>query len=173
MTAGDALLSYDGQRPVAGQGYDTGHYETVYNIRVQDCHTYFVGDEDWGFSVWAHNTCNPVQQLTQKSPWSSLRWAMKATAGWIAHHIIPVSLFNNPLVQAAAKLGFEVNRRMNGVLLTAIQHTVHPVYNQAVKFKLNAILARNGGLATPAAVAEMIAWVNKVQAQLPGVARIR
>jgi hypothetical protein len=34
---------------------DTGRYETVYNLRVTDYHTYFVGGEDWGFAVWAHN----------------------------------------------------------------------------------------------------------------------
>ncbi|MCZ2340833.1 MAG: HINT domain-containing protein, partial [Bacteroidales bacterium] len=33
--------------------------EVVYNLRVADWHTYFVGGEDWGFSVWAHNTCDP------------------------------------------------------------------------------------------------------------------
>jgi hypothetical protein len=37
---------------------DTGEFETVYNMRVEDHHTYFVGTEDWGFSVWAHNTCS-------------------------------------------------------------------------------------------------------------------
>jgi hypothetical protein len=34
---------------------DTGAWATVYNLRVADYHTYFVGGEDWGFSVWAHN----------------------------------------------------------------------------------------------------------------------
>ena len=34
---------------------DTGEYETVYNVRVADYHTYFVGAADWGFAVWAHN----------------------------------------------------------------------------------------------------------------------
>ena len=36
---------------------DTGRYETVYNLRVADFHTYFVGCEEWRFGVWAHNTC--------------------------------------------------------------------------------------------------------------------
>jgi hypothetical protein len=27
----------------------------VYNLRVADHHTYFVGDEGWGFDVWVHN----------------------------------------------------------------------------------------------------------------------
>jgi hypothetical protein len=41
---------------------DTGRYETVYNVKVADNHTYFVGGEDWGFAVWAHNaTCDPAE----------------------------------------------------------------------------------------------------------------
>ena len=35
---------------------DTGKYETVYNVRVQDYHTYFVGWEEWGSLGLAHNT---------------------------------------------------------------------------------------------------------------------
>ena len=27
----------------------------VYNLRVADYHTYFVGDASWGFALWAHN----------------------------------------------------------------------------------------------------------------------
>jgi len=35
----------------------------VYNLRIADWHTYFVGSEEWGFSVWAHNTgeCTPAR----------------------------------------------------------------------------------------------------------------
>src|SRR5262249_8906884 len=36
---------------------ETGEWETVYNFQIADYHTYFVGDADWGFAVWAHNTC--------------------------------------------------------------------------------------------------------------------
>ena len=34
---------------------DTGRYEKVYNVRVAEYHTYFVGGE--GVVVWAHNAC--------------------------------------------------------------------------------------------------------------------
>lgn len=37
--------------------FDTGIIEPVYNLRVADWHTYFVGDESWGWNVWAHNLC--------------------------------------------------------------------------------------------------------------------
>jgi hypothetical protein len=34
---------------------DTGIWSTVYNLRVAEYHTYFVGTDEWGFSAWAHN----------------------------------------------------------------------------------------------------------------------
>jgi hypothetical protein len=55
LRAGDELSSHEGGW-VAVEGLDaTGEWHTVYNLRVADCHTYFVGCEQWGFSVWAHN----------------------------------------------------------------------------------------------------------------------
>jgi hypothetical protein len=35
--------------------FDTGLYERVYNLRVADWHTYFVGEEGSDGNVWAHN----------------------------------------------------------------------------------------------------------------------
>jgi hypothetical protein len=48
----------------------TGKQERVYNLRVADYHTYFVGSEEWRFSVWAHNACDPrdlVKEATRLS----------------------------------------------------------------------------------------------------------
>jgi hypothetical protein len=55
LKRGDLLSSHEGGWVAVEEAYDTGEYETVYNLRVADWHTYFVGGEDWGFSVWAHN----------------------------------------------------------------------------------------------------------------------
>jgi hypothetical protein len=51
---GDVIRTDNGWVPVT-KVEDTGRYETVYNLRIQDYHTYFVGSQDWGFAVWAHN----------------------------------------------------------------------------------------------------------------------
>jgi hypothetical protein len=52
----DQLSTHDGRWMAVEEVYDTGGYETVYNLRVADHHTYFVGSSTmWGFSVWAHN----------------------------------------------------------------------------------------------------------------------
>jgi hypothetical protein len=39
--------------------FNNGEVTTVYNLRVADYHTYFVGSMAWGFSVWAHNAGCP------------------------------------------------------------------------------------------------------------------
>ena len=33
----------------------TGEWEAVYNLRAADHHTYFVGEEGWGWSAGVHN----------------------------------------------------------------------------------------------------------------------
>ncbi len=53
LKAGDRLITLIGDSIPIHEVYDTEEWENVYNIRVADFHTYFVGDECW--SVWAHN----------------------------------------------------------------------------------------------------------------------
>ncbi len=56
LEPGMELSSHDGQWVPVERVRDTGEHETVYNLRVSDYRTYFVGDQSWGWSVWAHNT---------------------------------------------------------------------------------------------------------------------
>jgi len=44
----------------------TDRVEVVYNVEVEGDHTYFVGCDEWGFGVWAHNTCTAVQFAANK-----------------------------------------------------------------------------------------------------------
>jgi hypothetical protein len=64
LQEGDLFSTHEG-RWVAAEGvYDTGEYGTVYNLRVAEYHTYFVGSREWGFSVWAHNADQaPIAQF--------------------------------------------------------------------------------------------------------------
>jgi hypothetical protein len=57
LEIGDRLRSHDGRWLPVEDLLDTGEAETVYNLRIADYHTYFVGAPDWGFAVWAHHTC--------------------------------------------------------------------------------------------------------------------
>ena len=56
LRAGDLLATEDSRWVTVEEVEDEGAWETVYNLHVAEYHTYFVGGEDWGYSVWAHNT---------------------------------------------------------------------------------------------------------------------
>lgn len=56
LRPGDVLVGHGGGRVEVEGVRDTGEYATVYNLRVADWHTYYVGSPEWGFDVWAHNT---------------------------------------------------------------------------------------------------------------------
>jgi hypothetical protein len=55
LSAGDRILTAAGDWVAVEEAFDTGEWEAVFNLRVADYHTYFVGDDGWGFAVWAHN----------------------------------------------------------------------------------------------------------------------
>ncbi|MBX9678673.1 MAG: putative Ig domain-containing protein [Gemmataceae bacterium] len=55
IESGDALISHDGEMIPVEAVTDTGRVATVYNVRVRDCHTYFVAAPDSNVFVWAHN----------------------------------------------------------------------------------------------------------------------
>jgi hypothetical protein len=58
LKIGEALRSHDGHWVAVEGVAASGQKELVFNLRVADYHTYFVGCKEWGFSVWAHNLCN-------------------------------------------------------------------------------------------------------------------
>ena len=58
LEAVNLLSSHDGRWvPVEAVNRADLQVTTVYNLRVAEHHTYFVGCDEWGFSVWAHNAC--------------------------------------------------------------------------------------------------------------------
>ncbi|TWT77484.1 Serpin (serine protease inhibitor) [Posidoniimonas polymericola] len=55
IKTGDRLACDRGGSIVVSHIERTGKTEAVYNLRVADHRTFFIGDSDWGFGVWAHN----------------------------------------------------------------------------------------------------------------------
>lgn len=51
----DELVSHTGELVHIEAISPLGEIATVYNLRVAEHHTYFVGCKDWNFSIWAHN----------------------------------------------------------------------------------------------------------------------
>jgi hypothetical protein len=55
LSVGDVLLGHDGQTYELEAIKLTDRTESVYNITVGVAHTYFIGGESWGFTIWVHN----------------------------------------------------------------------------------------------------------------------
>ena len=55
LEVGQQVVGKDSEWTTVEAIEQTGKVATVYNCRVAEYHTYFVGGEEWGFSVWAHN----------------------------------------------------------------------------------------------------------------------
>ena len=56
LVEGDRLHTYEGDTVILGSVTPLPEMVPVYNLRVQEYHTYFVGSRLWGFAVWAHNS---------------------------------------------------------------------------------------------------------------------
>ena len=63
ITSGEELLSHDGRWVTVDAVSNHGDVTTVYNLRIADYHTYFVGCDEWGFSVWAHRSATCAEQV--------------------------------------------------------------------------------------------------------------
>ena len=55
LVAGDHLRGHDGRWVAVEAVAGSQEAAPVYNLRIAEDHTYFVGEPTWGFSVWAHN----------------------------------------------------------------------------------------------------------------------
>ena len=56
LECADEVLGLDGEWLPIEEVENSGRVTTVYNFRVADWHTYFVGEQCWGFCVWSHNS---------------------------------------------------------------------------------------------------------------------
>jgi hypothetical protein len=80
LVPGDHLLGQDGQEVAVESIRQTEDYEKVYNLRVADNHTYFVGGDGWGFDVWVHNAsciATPngyILEISRNASWTVSQW---------------------------------------------------------------------------------------------------
>ncbi len=65
LKSGDLLASHGDRWTAVEEVFDTGEWAAVYNVRVAEYHTYFVGGDRWAFSVWAHNAYSIRTQASQ------------------------------------------------------------------------------------------------------------
>jgi intein/homing endonuclease len=69
LQPGDRILGLGPQEGVAVVAVRaTGRWVPLYNLRIADYHTYFVGDRDWEGAVWAHNaSCGEHAQILRRN----------------------------------------------------------------------------------------------------------
>ncbi|MEJ5276037.1 MAG: polymorphic toxin-type HINT domain-containing protein [Thermogemmata sp.] len=115
LKPGDRIVGLDLHESVAVTALRlTGRQEKLYNLRVADYHTYFVGDSTWGFALWAHNEYNaptnsPVPRLGSRGvdpAHHNANIMVRDASGRLRHHERIVSGNMTPEEQA---LGFPRN----------------------------------------------------------------
>ncbi|VTS06507.1 YD repeat protein OS=Isosphaera pallida (strain ATCC 43644 / DSM 9630 / IS1B) GN=Isop_2419 PE=4 SV=1: PT-HINT [Tuwongella immobilis] len=69
LTPGHRLRTLDGSAIAVEAVAETGQWQPVYNLRVADWHTYFVGSDEWEWAVWAHNAydVDPVVNAAEQA----------------------------------------------------------------------------------------------------------
>ena len=77
LQPGDRIATLSGEWVGVEEVFDTRLYEPVYNLRVAEFHTYFVGGEQWGFAPWAHNAYLPgAEQAYAQEGYTDVRRAL-------------------------------------------------------------------------------------------------
>jgi hypothetical protein len=56
IESGEWLLTRSGLWVVVERAAPNGEVVTVYNFEVAEYHTYFLGEDSWGFDLWTHNS---------------------------------------------------------------------------------------------------------------------
>jgi len=139
LRVGDELRSHDGQWVAVEGVRDTGREEVVYNCRVAEYHTYFVGDESWPFSVWAHNTYREFRLLESRGIELSDHARQRLAQRMVSRGIREIDvldayvygrLFYDPkhksYVRYSARTKVAVNLPSNGVILTIFEGGISP-----------------------------------------------
>jgi hypothetical protein len=99
IEVGDVLIGANGEQTEVESIEGPSEPATVYNLAVEDYHTYLVGSALWGFSVWAHNANNyPVAPSDPPS-----RYSGRYADGQRAYRTnVPRDGFNTPLPDPGA-----------------------------------------------------------------------
>jgi hypothetical protein len=145
LQIGDQLLTDEGQTVFVEGVADTGRVEKVYNFRVADFHTYFVGSSDWGFSVWAHNTYDPSVAQTTNQVYS--RSGSRVVAAEQGHHpffryLLKALGYSKDTEQATVTLQHSVHNNV----IHAVWDTMYPLLKRTIGTDAVAENIRRAGL---------------------------
>jgi hypothetical protein len=160
LQPGDLLRSHDGQWVPVEEVIDNGEESVVYNVRVSNYGTYFVGDVEWGFSVWAHNACSrAVAEAIEQGIVNVQR-----TRAPQIHHIASVTSRLTPRFREMfRRAGLSLESAWNKTRVTG--HVgPHGWYNSYVLQRLrNAVAGKNGPAYTSALLDELWQLRREIQ----------
>jgi len=170
LRIGETVATNDGSTKLAEKTERPGRH-SVHNLEVHRSHAYHVSQ----FGVLAHNTgagCDPIAKavsalgVAKSTARTHLRTALGQGLG-AAHHIIPWQHRTHDLIQAAARGGFNINGRLNGIRLSSAFHfRSHARYNAAIGRKLDALWTNNPGLTSAQYANLLMGYVNQLHSGL-------
>ncbi len=119
LQSGDLLLGHDGQTVVVEEVFDTGETVPVYNLRVSEHHTYFVGRDEWDWSVWAHNSYTEVVSTARIVMFATQRAAltMAKNIGGISKSLQPKLIYR--FVDGTTGLGTTTEHGIKVITISA------------------------------------------------------
>ncbi len=128
-----------------GEVFDTEQWETVYNLRVADFHTYFVGEEAWGFSAWAHNQYAPLVRPNIAGDGALPYPTLRAAGNPIYYHAYE-NVHDNGRPAAPAGLTLQVDQARALVLQIMNRLRENLLRGETQSVKCLSIVLRNGHL---------------------------
>ena len=154
LQVGEQLVGHDGKLVQIESIGSTDEVTTVYNLRVADLHTYFVGGTIWGWDVWGHNALYGSRAATKSllRDDDALYDEIGRQLGHTGHHLVPVSVAQQTglkrFFQLAASEGWAMNGERNGMLVENVTRHVnhHPRYNGYVAQRIRNYIVDSGGV---------------------------
>jgi Pretoxin HINT domain len=129
LEVGDFILAENGDWKRVEDLFDTGDWQPVYNLRVADWHTYFVGGDSWGWAAWAHNAYFNVKvsptglvqiyegnQTTELAKAKSVK-SLERAAYYLANLQSDEAGFNRVLEDIRAAIGRSTNAAVRAVTI--------------------------------------------------------
>ena len=135
LQTGDSLRSHDGQWVSVESVAEGQGLAAVYNLRVADYHTYFVGGESWGFSVWAHNACD-LDSLSRAAGAADRGGLTRAGRSLVKHTDRPGSPLP-PVTGSPASINAQAQNIVDSILTHPLSTTStrnHPRFGPILEF---------------------------------------
>ncbi|VTS06511.1 polymorphic toxin-type HINT domain-containing protein [Tuwongella immobilis] len=146
LTPGHQLRTLDGSSIDVESLAETGQWQPVYNLRVADWHTYFVGDDEWGFAVWAHNAYGQFVEYASNNGLTAgqARYAFRvlrqrgetALRAYLARNNVAAHVADAAIAQARIPSA----RKINQVINETMQRTGPPNFTSRTRLTHNEAL---------------------------------